>query len=420
MVQTFTVYPGINLRCFPDRRFKQGLLSVQLVTPMNRKTVAMNALIPAVLLRGSVSTPDLRAITLRLDDLYGAGVGAIGRRVGDYQCIGLSCNFISDEFALAGDRVLEPVFSYVRELLLEPVTEKGVFRADFVESEKKNLAANIAAQRNDKRQYCSEQMFRKLCREDSYGIPRMGTIEDVRAIIPEALYRQYKTLLKTARVELFYVGQGDPEQVADLVKTLFRGLDRAYEELPAQTPLTPVRAGSFTEKLEISQGKLCMGFTTPVNLQNGDFVAMQLANVILGGGMTSKLFMHLREKLSLCYDIGSGYYSGKGIVTVSAGIDWEKAELVQKEALAQLEAVCRGEITQEELEAGRQALISGLRGTHDTVGSIEGYYSAAALNGQPYTPEGYIRALSEVTKDAVMEAAKTLTLDTVYLLKGVD
>jgi len=288
-----------------------------------------------------------------------------------------------------------------------------------VESEKKNLAANIAAQRNDKRAYCSEQMFKKLCQKDSYGIPRLGEIRAVKAITPEALYRQYQNLLATARVELFYVGQGAPETVAALAKAIFRDIDRCYVSLPAQTPLTPVKAGSFTEEMDIAQGKLCMGFTTPLNLQNGDFAAMQLANVVFGGGMTSKLFMNVRERMSLCYDIGSGYYSGKGIVTVSAGIDWEKAETVQQEVLTQLEAVCRGEITDEELEAGRQALISGLRGTHDTVGSIEGYYSTAALSGQPYTPEQYIRALEAVTREDVMAAAKTLSLDTVYLLKGV-
>ena len=419
MIQTFQLYPGITLRCFPDQRFKQGCLSLQLVTPMDRETVAMNALIPAVLLRGSVSTPDLRAITLKLDDLYGASVGTIARRVGDYQCIGLSCNFISDDFALNGDRVLEPMLNYVRELLLEPLTENGVFRTDFVESEKKNLIANIAAQRNDKRAYCSEQMFKKLCQKDSYGIPRLGEIRAVKAITPEALYRQYQNLLATAQVELFYVGQGAPETVAELAKEIFRDIDRCYVNLPAQTPLTPVKAGSFTEEMDIAQGKLCMGFTTPLNLQNGDFAAMQLANVVFGGGMTSKLFMNVRERMSLCYDIGSGYYSGKGIVTVSAGIDWEKAETVQQEVLTQLEAVCRGEITDEELEAGRQALISGLRGTHDTVGSIEGYYATAALSGQPYTPEQYIRALEAVTREDVMAAAKTLSLDTVYLLKGV-
>ncbi|MBO5867657.1 MAG: insulinase family protein, partial [Oscillospiraceae bacterium] len=137
-------------------------------------------------------------------------------------------------------------------------------------------------------------------------------------------------------------------------------------------------------------------------------------------GMTSKLFMNVREKLSLCYDIGSGYYTGKGILTVNAGIDWDKAELVQQEVLTQLDAVCRGDFTDEELEAARSALLSSLKKTCDTVGSIEGYYATAALSGHPYTPEVYMSVLEKITREEIMEVAKTVKLDTVYLLKGVE
>ena len=83
MIQTMTLLPGITLRCFPDSRFKQSCLSIQLVRPLAEEEAAMNALIPAVLLRGCTSAPDLRAITLRLDELYGASVGALVRRVGE-------------------------------------------------------------------------------------------------------------------------------------------------------------------------------------------------------------------------------------------------------------------------------------------------------------------------------------------------
>ena len=139
MIQTFTLLPGVTLRCYPDNRFKQGCLSLQLVRPMCKEEAALNALIPTVLLRGTESAPDLRAITLRLDDLYGASVGAVVRRIGDYQTTGLHCSFISDRFAMDGDTILAPVIDFLGELLLRPALEKGAFRKDYVESEKKNL-----------------------------------------------------------------------------------------------------------------------------------------------------------------------------------------------------------------------------------------------------------------------------------------
>ena len=130
MIKTLSLQPGVTLRCFADSRFKQGCLSLQLIRPMCKQEAALNALVPAVLLRGTVTAPDLRAITARLDDLYGAAIGPVVRRIGDYETTGLYCSFIADRYAMPGDRVLEPVIEFLGQLLLEPVTEKGIFRAD--------------------------------------------------------------------------------------------------------------------------------------------------------------------------------------------------------------------------------------------------------------------------------------------------
>ena len=418
MIQRIEILPGITLRCFPDHRFKQNCLSIQFVRSMKREEAALNALLPAVLLRGCKSAPDLRDITLRLDDLYGASVSTLVRRVGDYQATGLSCCFISDRFALDADRILQPMVAFLGELLLTPVTENGIFRADYVESEKKNLVSTIESQLNDKRAYCNGQMLKKMCREDAFGIPRLGEVADVKAITPEGLYAHYQKVLRESRVELCYVGEGAAEDVAKLLKPLFEDIDRCYVNLPEQTPFRSCGGGDFTQTLEISQGKLAMGFATPVTLRSGDFAAMQVCNMVFGGGMTSKLFMNVREKMSLCYDIGSSYHGSKGILTVSAGIDCEQKETVLAEVARQLEKVCSGDITADELACAKQALISGLQGTHDAPGSIEGYYASAALSGLPLTPEEYMEKIAAVTAEDVAAMAKTLRLDTVYFLKG--
>lgn len=168
--------------------------------------------------------------------------------------------------------------------------------------------------------------------------------------------------------------------------------------------------------MEVSQGKLCLGFTTPITNRREEFAAMQLLNALYGGGMTSKLFMNLREKQSLCYSVGSNYYGSKGIVTVSAGIDCGKREQAQGEILRQLELCRRGAFTQEELNAAKQALISSLRATHDSPGAIEGYYATASLSALRLTPEDYIRAISAVTPAQAARAAETLELHTAYFL----
>ena len=104
MTERIELYPGIRLTVFTDCRFKQNCLSIQYVRKMDRSEAAMNALIPSVLLRGTNSAMDLRQITLRLDELYGAAVSPISRRAGDYQTTGFYVSMMDDRFALDGER----------------------------------------------------------------------------------------------------------------------------------------------------------------------------------------------------------------------------------------------------------------------------------------------------------------------------
>ena len=420
MIETLPLLPGVTLGCFRDARFKQGCLSVQLVRPMAAREAAMNALLPTVMLRGTRRHPDLRGITMVLDDLYGAAVSPLVRRVGDYQTTGLYCGFMDQRFALPGDRVLEPMIEFLRELLLESPLEQGGFKREFVESEKRNLISSMECELNDKQVYAMGRLLKTMCREDSFGLPRLGEKEQAASIDPLGLYRHYQAILKESQIQLFYVGSEAPERVAALLKPLFDLPGRDPQPLAPQSDLRPSPGTSVTEAMELAQSKLCMGFTTPITNRTPEFAAMQVLNTLFGAGMTSKLFLNVREKQSLCYSIGSGYYGSKGILTVSAGIDADKKDLVQGEVLGQLECCRRGEITHQELNAAKQALISGLRATHDSPGAIEGYYATAALSGNPWTPEEYMAAVAAVTGEQAARAARSLEAHTVYFLREQD
>jgi len=418
MIQTKELSPGVTLRCFRDTRFKQGCLSFQLVRQMKKEESALNALLPSVLLRGTRRCANLRAITEHLDELYGAAVSPLVRRVGDYQTTGLFFGFMDDRFALPGDRVLAPMLSFLEELLLDSPLENDAFLPSFVESEKKNLIATIESERNDKRIYAMNRLLRIMCKADTFGLPRMGETDQVAAITPADLYAHYRRILRTSPVEIFYVGSAELETVAELLQPVLRKLERSPESLESQTGFATCEGSHVTEIMDVAQGKLGMGFTTPITNRCPEFPAMQVMNTIFGAGMTSKLFQNVREKMSLCYSIGSGYYGTKGIMTVSAGIDFDQEETVRSEVLRQLQLCREGEISQEELNAARQALLSSLRATHDAPSSIEGYYATAALSGMGLTPGQYMAAVEAVTLDDVVAAANTLQLHSTYFLKG--
>ncbi len=373
MYQTLEILPGVTLRCRRDTRFKQGALSIQLLRPMTEQEASLNALLPAVLLRGCEGYPDLKCITEHLDDLYGASIGTLVRHIGDYQTVGFYCGFIEDRFALAGDAILAPMAEFVGRLLLRPLTEDGGFCREFVESEKKNLISAIESNRSDKRAYAAGELLSRMCRPDPFGIPRLGTAEAVTAIDCKEAYSHYRRLLAESPVDIFYVGSAEPETVAALLRPIFENMNGRRTALPAQTPFRGGSGIHESETMDIAQGKLAMGFVTPITNRDPRFAAMQLCNAVFGGGMTSKLFAQVREKLSLCYAIGSGYYGSKGVLTVNAGIDDEKEAQTRQAVLDQLAAVQQGDFTREALDGAREALLSSLRGVYDSPGAMKTY-----------------------------------------------
>ena len=143
---------------------------------------------------------------MHLDDLYGATVGDLVRRIGDYQTTGFSCRFTEDRFALPGDEIFRPTVDFLRELLLDPLTENGIFCPAIVETEKRNLIADLESQKNDKALYATNRLMEIMCPQDSYSIPRLGDPTQVAAITPEKLYRHYRKILSESGVEIFYVG----------------------------------------------------------------------------------------------------------------------------------------------------------------------------------------------------------------------
>ena len=418
MIITKELAPGITLRCCRDTRFKQGCLSFQLVRPMKKEEAAKNSLLSAVLLRGTRKHPDLRSITGHLDELYGAAVSTLVRRVGDYQTVGFFCGFMDDRFAPAGDAVLAPMIRFLEEILLDSPLEEGGFLKSFVESEKKNLIATMESELNDKRAYAQGQLLKILCSADTFSLHRLGEKEDVPGITARELYRHYMQILRESPIHLFYVGSAEPETVEALLAPIWQRLERQPVAWPGQTGFHPCEGRDAVEIMDVTQGKLGIGYTTSITNRDPEYPAMQVLNTVFGAGMTSKLFMNVREKLSLCYSVGSSYYGTKGIVTVFAGIDFDKEELTRQEIDRQLQACRNGEISEAELVSAKEALLTSLRATHDSPGAIEGYYATAALSGMKLPVDAYMAAVEAVTAEQVAAAARKVRQHSSYFLKG--
>ena len=406
--------PGVYLNYIHAVKFKTGLLSVQLLTPLEASGAAPGALLPAVLRRGTAEHADMRALSCALDLLYGTGLSFAVRKKGENHCLGFITGFIDDKFTPGGEKLLEPAADLLGEVLLRPAVEGGVFRADYVSSEKDNLIDAIRSALDDKRDYADKRLLEEMCRGERYGIPRLGTEEAVAALDGASLWAFYQRLLTSAQVEIFYCGSAEQARVEDALRHALAGLPHGERVSPVASArvAAPAEPRRITERMDVTQGKLSMGWRAPCPDQH----AMMLANLIFGGYSNSKLFLNVREKLSLCYYASSGYHRSKGLVTLSSGVDFADFQRAYDEIFAQLESVQQGDFEPWELDGAKGVLINAIRSREDSASRMEENVLGEAATGLWETEEEQIAAYSAVTAERVAAAAQSMALDTVYFL----
>ena len=421
MTTNIRLAPQVTLRAMQTDKFKTGCFSINFVRPHCAETAAEDALLPSVLLRATERYPDISSISAQLDELYGATFGTLVRRKGEIKLTGFYADFIEDDFLPDGDEVFAPMVDFAREVLFRPFTENGCFCVRFVEGEKQNLINAIESSLNDKRTYATTRLLREMCADEAYGVPRLGTVPAVRRITAQSLWAHYQTVLATSRVEIFYAGRHSPEDAAAVFSRLFAGRT-AVEAVPVGTAV--VRAALHTpheveETLDVLQGKLVLGLRTGITGSDEDYPALSLLNAVLGAGMTSKLFVNVREKRSLCYYASSSIEKYKGIMLISSGISAERRAEAQTAILAELDACRRGEITETELESARRQLLSALRASMDAPAQLDDFYLGLALCGGEDIP-ALMEKVTALTVPELAAAAQKLSLDTVYFLKRAE
>ena len=412
--------PGVWLTAVQTKTFKSSVLGAQFLAPLTAQSAAVNALTPMVLRRGTAKHPDLESLSAALDELYGGSLEPMVRKKGETQCVGFVGSFLDDAYTLNKEQVLEPAAALLSELIGAPYTRDGAFCPDYTRQEKANLIDRIKAQVNDKRQYAQIRVVAEMCAGEPFGVDKLGSMEAVEAITPQTLWEGYQTLLNQARVELYYCGSADPERVQAAFHPLLTVLPegkRAGLVRPAKkkAPKTPRRV---EEALDVTQGKLAMGFRTNCDAWDEHYPALMLVNAIYGGTTTSKLFMNVREKLSLCYYASSGLMNDKDVMLVSSGVEFDKVGQAEGEILSQLYKCQAGDFSDDELEWARRSVVSTLRTTLDTQSRMEDYWLSQSAAGLTEGPDDMAARVEAVTRAQVVEAAQDLTLDTVYFLKG--
>lgn len=418
-----SVTDALTLRVCQTEKFKAGMLSVSAVLPIERDEVYKTTLLLSVLRRGTEKYPTLAKLNQRLDYLFGTDLSIRNFYRGDAQIIGFSAEFPDAAYLPQGEDTMGETLDVMSQILFHPLLDAdGLLDARYVESEKQLQCDAIRAQKNNPRAYAADRCREILYRNDSCGAPVLGSETQIMAITPADLTAHWRRLLAEMTLDCFYVGTKSPDNLARLLAEHVACELTARGERSVNTRPSPVAKTLETlrcdESLEVSQGHLILGLSTGTTVCDSEYYACTVYNEMLGTSPVSKLFVNVRERLSLCYHCSSTYNAYKGAILISCGLARENRERAEVEIMAQLRALAEGDFSDEELDAAKRSLSNAYRQIEDSPTALESFCYGRALAGLQDSAEHCRDAFCAVTREEVIAMAKRICVNTVYYLDG--
>ena len=411
---------GIKLNILQTNKFKTNLIAIMLTTKLDRENVTKNALIPAVLKRGTKTLKTQEEINKKLEEMYGASLDCGLDKTGDNQVLKFYIESVSDEFlAENSENMLKESLENLLEFVLNPYLENDGFKKEYVEQEKENLKQIIEGKIDNKARYSLDRCIEEMYKNQPYGLYKYGYIDDMASINEKNLYEYYQKLINTCKIDIFVSGIID-EKIEDIVKNN-ENIKKLQEREPEYNKPEIIakkseKENDIQESMEVTQGKLIIGMDLDVDNEDLRYDIM-IYNSIFGGSANSKLFQNVREKASLAYTASSSYYRFKNNIFINCGIDipnYQKAlEIIKK----QIEDMKNGDFTEEEVENAKKGIIASIKTIDDEQDTEITYFFSQDLSKNKCDIEQYMEKISGVTKENVVDIANKVSINTVYFLK---
>ena len=412
---------GIKLHTIKTEKFKTNLIAVMLTTKLDRKNVTKNALIPAVLRRGTKFMQTQEEINKKMEDMYGASFDCGLDKTGDNQILKFYMETVNNEFLPQdAENMIKSSIEKTFEIIFNPYLENGVFKKEYVEQEKENIKQIIDGKIDSKARYALDRCIEEMYKNEPFGLYKFGYVEDLKDINEKNLYEYYLELIKTCKIDIYISGIVD-ENIHNIIKQN-ENIEKLEERKPDFKEFELVKkengeAKEIQESMEVTQGKLILGLDVNILDKDARYKIM-IYNSLLGGSANSKLFQNVREKASLAYTASSSYYRFKNNIFINCGIDipnYQKAlEIIKK----QIEDMKNGDFTDEEIENAKNGIIASIKTIDDEQDTEITYYFGQELSGTKTSLEEYVKNIQKVSKSDVLEVAKQISINTIYFLKN--
>ena len=439
----------IKIKRFENNKFKTNEIAVFVTIKQTQENATKNALIPAVLRRGSANFQNQLEISKKLENMYGASFNCGVDKSGDYIILKFFIETINNEYSDSKENLAQEAFNLLTDIVFNPLVENDGFNINYVKQEKDNLAKIINSKKDDKANYAYQRCIEEMFKNNPYGIYKYGSLQDLEKINEKNLYGYYLNIIQNSPIFIYINGKNAnsinvDENINNNFKIAFNNNSNEYNEnddlqeknknteiennknkdiednknieivdnknaeIVALQPINIVK-----EKLDVTQGKLIIGLNAP----SENKYAVTMYNTILGGGANSKLFQNVREKESLAYYASSRYIRRKNAIIIRTGIElanYDKAVKVIKE---QLEEMKKGNISDYELASAKTLILASLKLIPESQEDIMAFDFDQDVFNENLTFEQYYKKIENITLKEIIDVANQVRINTIYYLE---
>ena len=415
----------IKIKRFENNKFKTNEIAVFVTIKQTQENATKNALIPAVLRRGSANFQNQLEISKKLENMYGASFNCGVDKSGDYIILKFFIETINNEYSDSKENLAQEAFNLLTDIVFNPLVENEQFNNEFVKQEKDNLAKIINSKKDDKANYAYQRCVEEMFKNNPYGIYKYGRLQDLEKINEKNLYEYYLNIIQNSPIFIYINGKNAnsinaDENINNNFKIAFNSNSNEYNEnddlqgknenaeIVGLQPINIVK-----EKLDVTQGKLIIGLNAP----SENKYAVTMYNTILGGGANSKLFQNVREKESLAYYASSRYIRRKNAIIIRTGIElanYDKAVKVIKE---QLEEMKKGNISDYELSSAKTLILASLKLIPESQEDIMAFDFDQDVFNENLTFEQYYKKIENITLKEIIDVANQVKINTIYYLE---
>ena len=413
---------GITIHNIKTNKFKTNLYAVFIAMPLDRETVTKNALLAAILRRGTNNIKSQDQISKKLEEMYGASFDCGIEKTGDNHIMKFYLEALNEKFLPTKEELTKQCIDLLFDIIFNPLIENNGFKSEYVESEKKNLKQIIESKIDDKRRYSFERCVEEMFKNEPYGLYRYGYVEDLKSITPESLYQYYNQMINECKIDIFASGEIEQEEINNIIKDnkeIAKLKERNAKYVPYKEQVTPKHIKDVNvveEHKQVGQGNLVIGLSANSNTENARYIT-SVYNAILGGGANSKLFQNVREKESLAYTAGSTYRRQKDAIFIRCGIEIANYEKALKTIEKQIEDIKNGEFTDEDVNNSKELIISSIRSISAEQDTEITYYYGQELSEKFVSVDEYLEKINNVKREDIKEVAKDIEVNTVYFLR---